>query len=72
MHPVTEKVRNQVESILKKKGHDPSSLSPENQARLQSKYDDIDRWMEHKPDWVKDEHIEPQVTRVGNSGSCLD
>ena len=72
MHPVTEKVRDQVESALRKKGQDPSSLSSNGQAYLQEKYDDIDRWMEHKPDWVKDEDIEPKVTKVGNSSSCLD
>lgn len=56
MHPVTKKVKEQVDEKLK--GRD---LSAEQHAHLQSRYDDIDNWMSHKPDWVDDDAIKPEV-----------
>lgn len=73
MHPVTQQVRDKVEAYAKKKGKSLDNLSPEAKSMLDERLADVDRWMEHKPDWVKDEHI--TVTRVspeGKSSSMLD
>lgn len=70
MHPVTKKVKDQVDSILSEKGISESDLSSGTRSMLQDKYDDVDNWMAHKPDWVSNDNITPHITEK-SSGSML-
>ena len=60
MHPATQKFKEQAESMLKDKGVEKT---PEVDSMLQEKYDDVDRWMDAKPDWVDDEDIKPEIKK---------
>lgn len=66
MHAVTKKAKEQVDKKLKEAGHDTNNLSPDAQSVLDRKYEDIDNWMAHKPDWIEDNDIVPTM-KDGNS-----